>query len=227
MREWFMKRRGQISLEFMLVFGILMVLMLYSVNNVTFAPGSTSIENLRIQISLEEKNLANSISNAISQVYAQGPGSKTTAYVRLVYLRNPEYMERTFNVVSPRILITYGPFGNIGNGTFVTVVNGTGSTYVTLSGGDKTMFWSRSLYDANLISNSSVWRIDGSTSGTQASLNMEGTPATVYGILLTPGNSLPAEIKIVVEWNPNLPDSWNYNTTSGEIRINISPGELG
>ena len=59
--------RAQISLEFLFIFGLLTILLLYSVRNVSFSEGSPSVENLRIQIALEEKGLANAISNTISQ----------------------------------------------------------------------------------------------------------------------------------------------------------------
>ena len=90
-------RRGQISLEFMLVFGIMLVLMMYSINNVTFRNGSTATETLGIQILLEEKNLANTIAGTIAQVYSQGPGAKATTYASVTYLAEPEYLEKAFN----------------------------------------------------------------------------------------------------------------------------------
>ncbi|WP_297073448.1 class III signal peptide-containing protein, partial [Thermococcus sp.] len=37
-----LKRRGQISLEFMLVFAIMLIMLLYSVRNVTFSSDSPS-----------------------------------------------------------------------------------------------------------------------------------------------------------------------------------------
>lgn len=90
-------RRGQISLEFMLVFGIMLILMLYSVNNVTFRNGSTATETLGVQILLEGKNLANSIAGSVAQVYSQGPGSKVTTYTSVTYLAEPEYLKKAFN----------------------------------------------------------------------------------------------------------------------------------
>lgn len=204
--------RGQVSLEFMLVFGVMLILLIYSVNNVTFKEGSASTENLRIQISLEEKNLANAISNTISQVYAQGPGSKATAYVELTYLRDPEMLSKGLGVKDPTVFITYGNYGNEGNGTYVTVV-GTSGTPV-LSGGDKNVFWSRGMYQAILYTNSSVWSPgDG--------LTVDST--TLYGLRIKPA-SLPSTLKIIVEWNPDKPVSWAFDPTAGELRINIKPG---
>ncbi|NJE45866.1 class III signal peptide-containing protein [Thermococcus sp. GR7] len=205
-------KRGQVSLEFMLIFGIMLILLLYSVNNVTFREGSTSTETLRIQVSLEEKNLANAISNTISQVYAQGPGAKSTTYVRLTYLRDAGLLEKALNLESPRIFITYGNYSNDGNGTYVTVT-GTGFNLV-LSGGDKNIFWSRSMYQAVLYDNPSIWSPLGSiTIGAD----------TIYGLEIDP-NDLPATLKIVVEWNPDNPNSWMFDSTKGELRINIKAG---
>ncbi|NJE85583.1 class III signal peptide-containing protein [Thermococcus sp. CX2] len=205
-------RRGQISLEFMLIFGIMLILLLYSVNNITFREGSTSIETLRIQVSLEEKNLANAISNTISQVYAQGPGAKSTTYVKLTYLRDAGMLEKALNLESPKIFITYGNYSSDGNGTYVTVT-GTGFTPV-LTGGNKNVFWSRSMYQAVPYGNSSVWSPSGSiTVGT----------ITLYGLEIDPTN-LPPTLKIVVEWNPEQPESWTFDSAKGELRININPG---
>ncbi|CAD5243410.1 class III signal peptide-containing protein [Thermococcus camini] len=87
-------RRGQVSLEFMLVFGIMLILLLYSVNSITFQQGSTSTETLKMQILLEEKSLANAIAGTIAQVYAQGPGAKSTTYVKVTYLAEPDYLQK-------------------------------------------------------------------------------------------------------------------------------------
>ncbi|ASJ05744.1 hypothetical protein A3L01_00180 [Thermococcus barossii] len=207
-----MKKRGQVSLEFMLIFGMMLILLLYSVNNITFREGSTSTETLRIQISLEEKNLANAISNTISQVYAQGPGAKSTTYVRLTYLRDPEMLRKGLNINNASLFITYGNYSTEGNGTYITVT-GTNVTAV-LTGGDKNVFWSRGMYQAVLYTNSSVWAPSGSlTFGS----------STVYGLSIDPA-TLPATLEIVVEWNPDNPNSWAFDSTTGELHININPG---
>jgi len=196
----------------MLIFGMMLILLLYSVNNITFREGSTSTETLRIQISLEEKNLANAISNTISQVYAQGPGAKSTTYVRLTYLRDPEMLRKGLGVENATLFITYGNYSSDGNGTYVTVT-GTNVTAV-LSGGDKNVFWSRSMYQKILYTNSSIWSPSGS---------FAFGSTTVYGLEVDP-DSLPATLTVVVEWNPDNPDSWLFNSTTGELRININPG---
>ncbi len=206
------RKRGQVSLEFMLIFGMMLILLLYSVNNITFREGSTSTETLRIQISLEEKNLANAISNTISQVYAQGPGAKSTTYVRLTYLRDPEMLRKGLGVENATLFITYGNYSSDGNGTYVTVT-GTNVTAV-LSGGDKNVFWSRSMYQKILYTNSSIWSPSG---------GFAFGSTTVYGLEVDP-DSLPATLTVVVEWNPDNPDSWLFNSTTGELRININPG---
>jgi uncharacterized protein (UPF0333 family) len=212
-------KRGQISLEFLFIFGILTILLLYSVRNTTFSEGSSSVENLKIQVALEEKGLADAVSNTISQVYAQGPGSKATNYIRLVYLKNPGYLEKAWDVKDPKIFITYGqlPGGPSGNGTYITIINGTGTTRVTLNGGDKNAFWSRSLYQNDLTGNFTAWH------NSNATLNITGTPIRYPGLVIDPG-TLPSSLRIVVEWNPDNEESWYFNQTAGEIRINIRPG---
>ncbi|WP_258083211.1 class III signal peptide-containing protein [Thermococcus thermotolerans] len=206
------KKRGQVSLEFMLIFGMMLILLLYSVNNITFREGSTSTETLRIQISLEEKNLANAISNTISQVYAQGPGAKSTTYVRITYLRDPDMLLKGLGVNSPKVFITYGNYSTEGNGTYVTVV-GTNVDAV-LSGGDKNVFWSRAMYQAVLYTSPSVWSPSGSTTF---------NATTVYGLEIDP-TDLPGTLEIVVEWNPDNPNSWTFDSVAGELHININPG---
>jgi uncharacterized protein (UPF0333 family) len=208
------KKRGQISLEFMLVFGIMMVLLLYSVKNITFSPGSASTDELRIQISLEEKNLANVISNTITQVYSQGPGAKATAYVRLTHLRDPELLNKGLQLQNPFIFITYGDYSDKGNGTYVAVI---GDNFVPVfEGGNKNAFWSRSNYPAVLYRNSStyLWSSVGS-------ITLNGKRA--YGLKISP-EDLPSSLKIVVEWNPDRDNRWLFNQTAGELRININPG---
>ena len=212
-----LRRRGQISLEFMLVFSIMLIMLLYSVKNVGFDSSSPSSSTLAIQIALEEKSLANAISNTISQVYAQGPGSKATTYIKVVYLRNPSYLEKGLNVVTPRIFITYGSYPSGGNGTYVAVVNGTGTARLIRLGEGKNAFWSRAMYQADLFKNSSVWV------SPRVTLKWADDGVTVYGLGLDPA-TLPSELKIVVEWNPDREDSWFYNGTAGELRININPG---
>jgi len=214
-------RRGQSSLEFMFVFGIMLILLVYSFNNTTFRQGSPSQSTLSMQIALEEKNLASSISNAIDQAYAQGPGSKSTLRVRLTYLRHPYYLEKGLGVTEPRVFVTYGPYEGA-NGTYVTVINGTGVTNAVLSGGEKTVFWAESFYQKDLSGNSSVWETT-ATLGTSATLRINGTAYTVYGLVLPP-EGLPSVLTVVVEWNPDLPDRWLFNQSSGEITININPG---
>ncbi|NJE03775.1 class III signal peptide-containing protein [Thermococcus sp. MV11] len=102
-------RRGQVSLEFMLVFGIMLVLMLYSVNSVTFKEGSTSTETLKMQVLLEEKSLANAIAGTIAQVYAQGPGAKSTTYAKVTYLAEPDYLQKAFGSAK----VSVGSSGNL------------------------------------------------------------------------------------------------------------------
>ncbi|WP_232461757.1 hypothetical protein [Thermococcus pacificus] len=81
----------------------MLVLMLYSVNSITFQQGSTSAETLNMQILLEEKNLANTIAGTVAQVYAQGPGAKSTTYAKVTYLAEPDYLQKTFGSTSVTI----------------------------------------------------------------------------------------------------------------------------
>ena len=60
------KRRAQISLEFLFIFGVFMIMLVYSLQVVTFAKNSPSVDALRIQVALEEKGLANALSSAVS-----------------------------------------------------------------------------------------------------------------------------------------------------------------
>ena len=213
----------------MMVFAIMLILLLYSVQNVTFKEGSASAESMALQINLEEKNLANAISNAISQVYSQGPGAKTTAYVKLTYLRDTKTIEKTLQITDPIVFITYGPNPDYlvdptktGNGTYVLIAPN-GSTFnASFYGGNKNVFWSGSLYSKQLCNVSSAWPAGSDITITSSTSNPFGS-STVYGLLIPP-SSLPATMTIVVEWNPAKPDSWYFNSTSGELRININPG---
>ena len=213
-----LKRRGQISLEFMLVFAIMLVMLLYSIRATTFNESSPSVGTLGVEVAIEEKHLANAISNTISQVYAQGPGSKATSYVRLVYLRNGKYLEKALSVKNPRVFLTYGHLpGASENGTYVMVVNGTGVTTLFLNGGEKNVFVSPSMFQGDFVFNTSVWNPDSSYT-----FSIGGNTKSLHGIALSP-SSLPSYLKIVVEWNPDRPNSWTYS--QGELMININPGE--
>jgi len=213
-------RRGQVTLEFLFIFSLLTILLLYSINATTFRQGSPSVENLRMQVAVEEKGLANAISNTISQVYAQGPGSKATSYVSLVYLRNEDYLKKAWGISDPKIFITYGALSGASsaNGTYVIVVNGSGITDAVLSGGNKNVFLSPSLFQKDLVSNSSVWNPDSSVT-----LNITGSSYSYHGLTIDPA-ALPSSLRIVVEWNPDNPDSWTYDSAKGELRININVG---
>ncbi|KUH34051.1 hypothetical protein APY94_03505 [Thermococcus celericrescens] len=226
--------RAQISLEFLFIFGLLTILLIYSVRNVSFSEGSPSIENLRIQIALEEKSLANAISNTISQVYAQGPGSKATTYVKLTYLKNIGYVERASGVKNPAVFITYCNMSGR-PGTYVFITNKTAPFEPLTTGDDKNVFHGAAIYSKKLSNNSSIWRIIPSPPFSQVSIDnpsgqfskecgaKSGSTYTLYGIIVEPAD-LPSELRIVVEWNPNRGDSWSYNTTAKELRININPG---
>jgi uncharacterized protein (UPF0333 family) len=207
-----MGRRGQVSLEFLFVFAIMLILLVYSVQNTTFSRGSSSVETLKIQVALESKNVANVISTTISQVYSQGPGAKATSYIHLNYLRDPGMLEKATEVKNPEIFITYGNYGGKGNGTYISVV-GTGYQ-IYLTGPNKNTFWSRSLYQKILYDKPNAW-------SPSSSITVNST--TVYGLKIDP-LELPAVLKVVVEWNPDRPDLWVFNSTSGELRININPG---
>ncbi len=196
----------------MMVFAIMLILLLYSVQNVTFKEGSASAESMALQINLEEKNLANAISNAISQVYAQGPGAKTTTYVKLTYLRDSKMISRALGIADPVVFITYGNYSDVGNGTYVTII-GTGFT-ASLTGKNKNVFWSQSMYSSILYTNSSVW--SNSTSVTFGS-------TTVNGLQISPAQ-LPPNLQVVVTWDPAKPDEWTFNSTKGALYININLG---
>ena len=201
-----LKRRGQISLEFMLVFAIMLIMLLYSVRNVTFSSDSPSNGVLALQIALEEKNIANTIASAIDQVYAQGPGSKVTVYAHFVLLRNSRYISRAFNVSSPEVQILLlgtsdSLFPSTSGGSVVAVaVVGSGNTTPILSGSNRTGVWVKTYFPYSSSSPSS------------------------FKVVLNP-SSIPDTMRIVVEWNPNVPVSMSYNSTDGTLYINISPGE--
>ncbi len=202
-------RRGQVSLEFMLVFAILVVMLVYSINNISFSNNSASQQTLIIQISLEEKNFANIISNTISQVYAQGPGSKATAYVKLTYLKDAGMLRKAYGLNSPYIFVTYD------RGVNITVINST-TPVLNFNGPDKNVFWSPSLYPAVLYNNSNIWD---ATFGSSILIN--GT--TVYGLRIPPSD-LNSTMRVIVEWNPDSGEIWSFNSTVGYLYININPG---
>ncbi|AIF68589.1 hypothetical protein PAP_00730 [Palaeococcus pacificus DY20341] len=196
-------KKGQVSLEFMFVFAIFLVLLVYSVNNITFTQNSQSVDILRVQISLEAKSLSNSISNTVSQVYAQGPGSKATTYITLKYLNDADFIAKAFNMSgTPQLLIGYQ------NGTYIAILDSANKTISAneTSTAKKNLFWSRAMYAKSVTSYSPA------ASGT-----------SLPGILINAG-SLPTSIKIIVEWNPDSTESWTLDASKGELRININPG---
>ena len=219
----------------MMVFAIMLILLLYSVQNVTFSRGSPSTENLRIQVSLEEKNLANSISNTISQVYAQGPGAKSTAYVKLTFLRDPQTLSKALDVSDPVIVVTYGynpdnifDPNKTGNGTYVTVLPRSGDYKAAVYGGDKKVFWSASMYQKTLCNVSTTVNGISTWYPLDERRVMGVNPCSpgfskIYGLRIEP-TELPSVLEIVVTWDPDKPDSWKFNSTEGTLRININPG---
>ncbi|NPA48190.1 MAG: hypothetical protein GXO14_06065 [Thermococci archaeon] len=210
-------RRAQISLEFMLIIALGMILLLYSVNSVTFKSGTSGQTTLQINVGLEEKSLASAISSTISQVYAQGPGAKATTYVHLIYLRNAKYLERALGTAStPEVLITYGEYLGKGNGTMVCV--GIPNSTLIINQTNRTVFWSYSLYQKSLYDNQSIWSPQGSLTLRYTNTSPE---FTVYGIALKPSD-LPGNLKVVVTWDPGEGNVWSY--TNGTLSININPG---
>lgn len=129
------RRRGQLSLEFLLIAGVMLIMLAYSVNTVTFNENYPSSETLRIQVALEAKNVANQVAGAISQVYAQGPGSKATVYVKTSLLDDPEMLGDAFG--SSKVGIYH-----IGNSVYVTI----GDTPV-FTGDNKNTFSAVTLYN--------------------------------------------------------------------------------
>ncbi|WP_456367776.1 class III signal peptide-containing protein [Thermococcus sp.] len=213
-------RRGQISLEFMLIMGIMIVMLAYSINSATFSRDSPSYQTLQLQVAVEEKNLASSISNAMSQVYSMGPGSKATTYVKINYLRRANYLRKAWNIEDPVVFITYGPNGDR-NGTYVVVVNGTGTANLYLTGDEKNTFWSPSLAPIDCLENQTCWEDTGL--GNSVQVNIGGSTKTFYGLKIAP-DAIPSELKIVVEWNPDAKTYFSFNETTGEIKININVG---
>ncbi len=233
------ERRGQISLEFLFVFGLLMILLLYSIRNVSFSEGSPSAENLKIQVALEEKGLANAISNTISQVYAQGPGSKATASFRFTYLKNEEYVKRASGLRNPELFITYCNLPEGGYGTYVLFINETNSGMIHLDGENKNAFFTRSLFPRRLSNESDAWLVLPDKTTTIFILesplptpffslcglkNKTKDEYYVYGVSLKP-SELPSHLKIVVEWNPDEKNLWVLDKENDVLRININPGE--
>ncbi|AFK22822.1 class III signal peptide-containing protein [Pyrococcus sp. ST04] len=203
-------RKGQISLEFMFLFMIFVLMLVYSLKLTSFS-SSPSQDVLAAQIGVEAKGLASSISNAISQVYAQGPGAKVTTYYRLTYLRDPNYIEKAFFINNPIICISYR------NGTYVMLLNGTEPISVNFEGVNKNAFFAMSLYRRDFLTNTTVFPDQ------ILNVNFGGTFVNLACVKLSPAN-LPKMLKIVVEWNPEIENIWQYNSTSQEIVININPG---
>ncbi|GAB6136314.1 class III signal peptide-containing protein [Thermococcus prieurii] len=199
-----LKRRGQISLEFMLVFAIMMVMLMYSVKSVGFNSSSPSSGTLAIQIALEEKSVANVIAGAIDQVYAQGPGSKVTVYAHFNLLRNSKYLKNAFNLTSPQVQLmflgTKDPLFPTGaeNSVVVVAVSNAGSTPV-ISGSNRTGVWVQTYFLYN------------------------STSKTGFTLSFAPSD-VPTTMRVVVEWNPSKPVSMTYDSTSGTLHINIRPG---
>ena len=195
-----LRRRGQISLEFLFVFTILMIMLLYSARYVTFK-NSTSSQALAIQTVIEEKSVANVIGGAIDQVYAQGPGSKVTVYARFSLLRNSEYLKKAFNLTSPVVYIMLigensplFPPGAMNSVIAVGVANNGGTP--VLEGADRTGVW------------------------VQTFLRYNSTTIPEIVVPLSP-STLPPEVKVVVQWDPNRPVAMFYNSTSSTLEINI------
>ncbi|MFA4663094.1 hypothetical protein [Pyrococcus kukulkanii] len=202
-------RRGQISLELMFLMIVFMLILVYSLRLVTFT-SSSSQDVIALQIGIEAKGFASAISNAISQVYAQGPGAKVTVNYRLTYLRDKEYLSKAFALNNPTIAISYL------NGTYVMLLNGSGTILVNLRGPYKNVFWANSLYKEDILTNTSVFP------DIIPNVNFDGNMVNLACIKIPPSN-LPKIVKIVVEWDPDNSESWVYNVTSGELVIKINP----
>lgn len=75
-----MDDRGQISLEYLLIFAVSLIILIAF----TLPLVETALENtLDVSDSLNAKNELSKLSNTISQVYAEGHGSKQTIYLSL------------------------------------------------------------------------------------------------------------------------------------------------
>jgi len=195
-----LRRRGQISLEFLFVFAILMVMLLYSARYVSFS-SSTSAQTLALQTVIEEKSVANVIGGAIDQVYAQGPGSKVTVYARFSLLRNPSYLKNAFNLTNPVVYIMLiGENSSLfppdaSNSVVAVGVANNGSNPV-IEGADRTGVW------------------------VQTFLKYNSTTRPQIVVPLNPSN-IPPVIKVVVQWDPTKPLSMTYNSTSSTLEINL------
>ncbi|NJF25537.1 class III signal peptide-containing protein [Thermococcus sp. Bubb.Bath] len=174
-------RRGQVSLEFMFIFSIIAILLVYSINNTTFKQGSASVDTMTVQVALEGKHVINTISGTISQVYSQGPGSKATTYVSVSYLSDKDMLLKTFN--SSNITIT-----QVGTNVSITI----GDKAIT-TGDKKNTFTTTTIYNTPHKDSISI-------------------------------SAFPRILKIVVQWNPDLNESWSFDPTNGELDININPG---
>ena len=199
-------KKGQISLEFLFIFVLFVVLLTFSVRNITFSSEQSS-DMLRIQVSEEAKLFANTISNAISQVYAQGPGAKATEYFTFKYLNDDYFLTKAFSMEgTPQLLIGYK------NGTYVVILD-SDNPVVNLNEAvtaKKNYFWSRSLYAVDLSNNASIY----------APNNTIGDYAGVF----VNATDLPSTLRIIVEWNPDKNETWVFNSTSEELKINLNLG---
>ena len=199
-------KKGQISLEFIFIFVLFMILLTFSIRNITFSSEHSS-DMLRIQVSEEAKLFANTVSNAISQVYAQGPGAKTTEYFTFRYLNDNYFLTRAFDMDgTPQILIGYK------NGTYVAILDNANQTINVneTKTKKKNYLWSQSLYAGDLSDNTSIYYPN-------------NTIANHAGIFVN-ATDLPSTLKIVVEWNPDRNENWIFNSTAQELRINLNVG---
>ena len=200
-------KKGQISLEFIFIFVLFMILLTFSIRNITFSSEHSS-DMLRIQVSEEAKLFANTVSNAISQVYAQGPGAKTTEYFTFRYLNDNYFLTRAFDMDgTPQILIGYK------NGTYVAILDNANQT-INVNETEtkkKNYFWSQSLYARDLSDNSSIYYPN-------------NVVIDSYAGIVVNAADLPSTLTIVVEWNPDRNESWIFNSTAQELRINLNVG---